>query len=362
MSKIIVKGRNVAIKGKGGRIGATITFADKDKTSPIVVIIGDNGATDRDGNANHFHTDLYRNFAALFASYGCLCVRYDKHGSYETEGDASVVSLDDYVNDVISVVEYMKTLPYADRDCVLLFGHGEGCIVATLAAQKIDVQGMVLVGGAGNCLKDMLYYQNRMAVENYRSKKGLIGLLGRIGVSQEKARYEVERFFERAAKKDAPPQTEFSTSGGYFSTAWVKQHGELTSSALVDMIEAYGKPVLAITGTADLSADYNFLEAFKGMKHVQIYTPANVNHQLRELDSPNDFFNSQLQYVRLATQPIHDGTEDVLYDWFSMFTGGEAVYEADEETLRAMSGAVPEAPGASSVGKAAEGEEKPADQ
>lgn len=66
------------------------------------------------------------------------------------------------------------------------------------------------------------------------------------------------------------------------------------------MLKAYKKPVLAITGTADLSADYRCLEALENDSNIKTYAPEKVNHILREIDNDNSMLKVKKQYMRLS--------------------------------------------------------------
>ena len=76
---------------------------------------------------------------------------------------------------------------------------------------------------------------------------------------------------------------------------------------------------MAITGTADLSADYRQLSAWNVIPNAECFTPQNVNHILREIDDNNSMMTAKKQYERLAAQPIHSDTERYIKDWLGQF-------------------------------------------
>ena len=75
------------------------------------------------------------------------------------------------------------------------------------------------------------------------------------------------------------------------------------------MIEEYNGKVLAITGQADLQADYTCLDKIEEFENVMTYTPENVNHMIREIDDDNSYMTMQKQYKRLAKNPIHEDSQ-----------------------------------------------------
>lgn len=82
---MVMKEKEVMIKGNVS-IGATVSCPDDGRKYPAVVLIMGTGKTDRDGNEKGFKTDLYKNFAKMFAECGFVSVRYDKRGTYQTKG------------------------------------------------------------------------------------------------------------------------------------------------------------------------------------------------------------------------------------------------------------------------------------
>lgn len=310
-----IKEERITIAGTVS-IGATLTFTDKSRISPVVVLIMGTGKTDRDGNQKGFYTNLYKHLAELFAERGFVCFRYDKRGTYETEGNYNTTGLYDLREDAIAVIRYAKSLPFVDEKKVIVCGHSEGAMIATLLSTQESVAGLILLGGAAMSLKDALLYQNRLLAEEAEKKTGLLGMILRRQTSGEKTNAKVESLFQKCAATD---KERIFFGGAMMNAKWLREHNVYTSKSFVDMVNGFAKPVLAITGTADQQADYRCLEAFSKMKHVQTYAPQNVNHILRLVDDDNSMLTVQKQYKRLAKQPVHGGTLQVIESWLHQF-------------------------------------------
>ena len=274
------------------------------------------GKTDRNGNEKNFKTDLYKNLANMLTEYGFVTVRYDKCGTYQTEGNYNTAGLSDLVDDAISVIRYTKSLPYVDATKLIICGHSEGAMIATLLSAKEDTAGLLLWGGAAICMKDALLYQNYLAAEEFAKKKGLLGMLLRSQTSQEKTDAKVEAMFQKcvSAEKDR-----VFFGGAMLNAKWIKEHASHCSDDYVALLKQYGKPILSITGTADISTDYRRLSALREIPNAECFTPQNVNHILREIDDDNSIMNVKKQYGRLAAQPIHSATERCIKDWLKQF-------------------------------------------
>ena len=226
------------------------------------------GKTDRNGNEKNFKTDLYKNLANMLTEYGFVTVRYDKRGTYQTEGNYNTAGLSDLVDDAISVIRYTKSLPYVDATKLIICGHSEGAMIATLLSAKEDTAGLLLWGGAAICMKDALLYQNYLAAEEFAKKKGLLGMLLRSQTSQEKTDAKVEAMFQKcvSAEKDR-----VFFGGAMLNAKWIKEHASHCSDDYVALLKQYGKPILSITGTADISTDYRRLSALREIPNAELY-------------------------------------------------------------------------------------------
>lgn len=311
----MAKENRVSIKGSVS-IGATVSCPDESQKYPAVVLIMGTGTTDRDGNEKKFKTDLYKNIAKMFTEFGFVCVRYDKRGTFETTGDYNTAGLSDLIDDAVSVIRYTKALPYVDETKIIVCGHSEGAMIATLLSAKEDTAGLLLWGGAAISMKDSLLYQNYLAAEEFSKKKGLLGAILRSQASQEKTDAKVKAMFQKcvSAKKDR-----VFFGGAMLNARWIREHDSYSSDDYVELLKQYGKPILAITGTADISADYRRLSALSEIPNAECFTPQNVNHILREIDDDNSIMNVKKQYARLAAQPIHYATKLCIKNWLGKF-------------------------------------------
>ncbi len=293
------------------KLGATVTCPDREKRNPTVVIIMGTGSLDRDGNAKGMHTDIYKDMATMFDGFGYATVRYDKRGTHESGKGTKGTSLYDLVDDAQTIVHYMKSQPFVDADRIMVCGHSEGAIIATLLSEKEDLAGLILIGGAAMSIRDALYYQNRLVIEQGKDMKGLKGFLLR-RMNEEKAMAKVDKLFDRCKATD---KDRIFIGGAFMNAKWIKEHDEHSSEDYASILKAFGRPVLAITGTKDLSADFRMLDSIKDAPGIECYVPEGVNHILREVDDDNSILNVKKQYIRLSRNPIHPGTRDVIQTW-----------------------------------------------
>lgn len=311
-----IKEKEVIIQGKFG-IGATITYTDENKRSPAILIIMGTGKLDRDGNSAMFKTDIYKDLAHVFAEQGFVSIRYDKRGTHRSGGKFAQTGLSDLTDDAISVVQYMKKLPYVDEDKVIICGHSEGTMIATLLSEKEETAGLLLLCGAGTSLKDALYYQNKLVAADIQHQSGLQGTILRRSFSLEKQLAMLDDMFRKSAETD---KDTIFVKGSPMPAKWLKEHGSYTSEDYVQKLKQYGKPVLAVTGTADVHVDHHWLDALDGISHIRCCAPEKINHMLRKIDDDNSILNLNKQYRRLLKQPIHTEIQSIMNEWLSGFT------------------------------------------
>lgn len=296
--RVIIEGEN--------KIGATISYLDKTKKRPLVLLIMGTGKSDRDGNMKGFKSDIYKNLSDIFVNLGYVCVRYDKRGTHQSTGSFKKAGLSDLVNDSARVIEYAKTLDYVDENKVIACGHSEGSMIATLLTKQSKLDQIILLGGACMCLRSAQEYQNYSMMEEFKNKKGLLAWIINKSVNKEKVTKQLNALYEKAkkSKKDT-----FFFNGAFMPTKWLKEHGELNDDDFVKMIEEYNGKVLAITGKSDLQADFNVLDKIAEFENVVTSSPEKVNHMLKNIDDDNSYLTLKKQYKRLAQEPI---SEDVV--------------------------------------------------
>ena len=305
------------IKIKGDiELGATIAYPDKEEKRPLVLLIAGTGSLNRDGNSSAIKLNIYKDLSNYFVEQGCVCIRYDKRGTHESKGKLVTHTLSNLVGDAKSIIDYARELPFVDENKIIVCGHSEGAMVGTLLTEKTDVNGLILLGGAGISLKEAMYYQNNKMLEESKDGKGFMYWLMRKTTKPEKITQQitqqVEGMFEKANKSN---KNMFFYRGSIMPTKYMQEHGALTGADYVEKLRKYSGKVLAITGTGDLQANNEALSAFDGIAHIETFAPAGVNHMLREVDDNNSMLTMMKQYKRLAKTPLNPETMDRISGW-----------------------------------------------
>ena len=277
-------------------IGATIAYPDKMMKRPVVLLVMGTGSLNRDGNGLGFKSNMYKDLSDMFVKMGCVCIRYDKRGTHESTGNNKTSGLFDLVNDAQNVIKFAKKLEYVDKDRVVVCGHSEGAMIATLMTKNEGLQGIILLGGACMGLRDGSLYQNYLVLEQVNNMKGILGWYLRKVLKKDIIDKQVNELFERADKSN---KQRYFYRGMLFSTKYMKEHYKLTSEEYVKLLKEYKGKVLAITGQSDVQADYRRLDMIKDMDNVVVYTPENINHLMREIDNEPNIINVKKEYKKV---------------------------------------------------------------
>lgn len=295
-------------------LGATIAYKDKEEKRPLVLLVMGTGTTDRDGNSFGFKSNIYKNLSDMFVEMGYNCIRYDKRGTHESTGDYKTSGLSDLVLDAANVIKYAKNLDYIDEEKIVVCGHSEGAMIATLLTKTEEVNGIILLGGACMGLKEALLYQNYLVFEQVQDMKGILGWYLRKVLTKDRIEKQVTDLFDKASKSE---KSRFFYNGGFFNTKYMKEHNALTNEEYIKMLKNYKGKVLAITGKADIQADYKQLDNISSYEGVTIYTPEKVNHVMREVDGEPNIFNIKKDYKKVLKKDIYQEVKNTINNWMT---------------------------------------------
>lgn len=295
-------------------LGATIAYKDKKEKRPLVLLIAGTGSSDRDGNNLGFKSNIYKDLSDMFVEMGYVCIRYDKRGTHESKGAGLNFGLSDLVNDAANIIRYAKMLDYVDEEKVVVCGHSEGAMIATLLTKNedLDLKGIILLSGACMSLKDAMMYQNYLVLEQVKDMKGILGLFLRKTLKKESIEKQISDFFLKAehSKKNV-----CFYKGSIIPTKYIREHNALTNEYFIELLKAYKGKILAITGQSDVQADYRVLEKISSFDSVTTDAPEKVNHVLRDVDGESNIINIKKEYKLSFKKPISTKIKKSIQDW-----------------------------------------------
>lgn len=296
-------------------IGATLTKPEAaQELYPAAVIIGGTGSMNRDGSGVGFKMNLYRDLAEELTELGFITLRYDKRGVGKTGGNRTTAGVTELVEDLKHVITFLKTQDGVDANRVILVGHSEGAILATLAAEQESVAGLILLSGAGASLKTSMEEQAQFLLKEVQETKGLKGkLLSRV-LTEKAVVQKQQKLFERVTATD---QDTIRIQLVKFPAKWLRQHLTYSDEDLLMKMKAVTIPILAVTGQKDVQTDYRNLEKVDDLNSEWIETEviSDMDHMLKSFTGRTSILDVKKQYRNEIGQPLHPELIQSIASW-----------------------------------------------
>jgi pimeloyl-ACP methyl ester carboxylesterase len=153
------------VRATGFNLAATISKpATAAGPLPAVILVGGSTATDRDETVAG--VPIFGQLAGSLADAGYLVVRYDKRGAGQSGGRTEVATLNDFAEDVRSVVQFLRNRKDVDDNRIAVFGYSEGAAVGLIAAEREKrIAAIILAGGAATKGVDLTLEQQRRLLD-----------------------------------------------------------------------------------------------------------------------------------------------------------------------------------------------------
>ena len=272
--------RPITLDTGSGELFGSLLLPKSDTPVPVVLIISGSGPTDRDGNnPDGGRNDSLKRLAWVLAKHNIASVRYDKRGvaaSFAATPDERNLSVEAYVADAVAWGQKLKADPRLGK--LILLGHSEGALIASLAAPSVDAAAVISLSGSARPIDQVLRQQlsNRLPPALMLRSNELLDSL-KAGHTDD----------------NVPPQLQviFRPSVQPYLISLFRQ----------DPAAAFAKlkmPALIIQGSNDIQVgvgDAKMLKAAKpdaelvvieGMNHVMRIVPNDVKRQLASYKDP----------------------------------------------------------------------------
>ena len=153
--------RPITLDTGSGELFGSLLLPKSDTPVPVVLIISGSGPTDRDGNnPDGGRNDSLKRLAWVLAKHNIASVRYDKRGvaaSLAATPDERNLTLDAYVSDAQAWGRKLKDDPRFDK--LILLGHSEGALIASLAAPSVDAAAVISLSGSARPIDQVVRQQ-----------------------------------------------------------------------------------------------------------------------------------------------------------------------------------------------------------
>ncbi|SEP67949.1 hypothetical protein SAMN05216600_101291 [Pseudomonas cuatrocienegasensis] len=271
--------RPQTLESESGTLRGTLLQPRTTQPMPVVLLIAGSGPTDRDGNNPAGHNDSLKRLAMALAREGIASLRYDKRGvaaSRAATPNERDLSVEQYVADAAAWGRQLKADPAFDR--LILLGHSEGALIASLAADAAQADAVVSLAGSSRPIDQVLREQLQ-----YRLPPQLLAQSTQL----------LDTLLAGQTVSEVPDELQvlFRPSVQPYLISLFRQDPSAAFARL-------RMPALIVQGTHDIQvgvADAQALQAAKpdaelalidGMNHVLRIVPMDLKAQLASYDEP----------------------------------------------------------------------------
>jgi pimeloyl-ACP methyl ester carboxylesterase len=155
---------DVFIGAQGFSLGGTLTKNPSiTGRAPAVILAGGPGPQDRDYVSHGI--PLYAQLAQALSAAGYIVVRYDARGMGRSGGRAESSRVEEYTDDVLSIVEWLRQRDDVDRNRIAVVGYGDTGAIALAAARRSDrIAAVALVNAPGRNGREVTLERQRAAL------------------------------------------------------------------------------------------------------------------------------------------------------------------------------------------------------
>lgn len=154
--------------GEGNwKLPGTLTMPKGNGPFPVVVLVHGSGPNDRDESIGPLKP--FRDLAVGLASENIAVLRFDKrtfaHSFQSTDVPEFTVN-DEYIQDSIAAVKFLKSMKDIDSSRIYVLGHSEGAMLVPriIEASLADIKGAVVMSGPTRTLMDIMPEQYKYLI------------------------------------------------------------------------------------------------------------------------------------------------------------------------------------------------------
>ena len=279
------------------KISGTLTLPRGGGPYPAVLLITGNGAQDRNETIAGHHPFLV--LADHLTRNGIAVLRVDDRGMGGTDLGSLSATSENYAEDVLAGVSFLKQRKDIDPRMIGLIGHSEGGMIAPMvAARSNDLAFIVLMAGPGQRGEDVIYTQTELIHKAQGTPPDALAHINALSrrinaivkaetdgcrveqrINEEIAAY-VGTLSDVQKKQFEPVAAAIKGFIPIYKTAWCRYFITYDPRPVLKNVKV---PVLALNGEHDLQVAWKenldlIAASLNGNKDVTIKAFPNLNH------------------------------------------------------------------------------------
>jgi len=312
------------INSKSGlKLAGTLTIPKKADGCPAVVLITGSGAQDRDETI--FGHKQFFVIADYFARNGIAVLRVDDRGVGGSEGNIAVSTSEEFADDALAGINFLKTQKEIDSLKIGLIGHSEGGLIAPIAATTSnDVAFFIMMAGPGMIGEQILSEQNDLALsaagmpeyvvkQNRAVQKTMFDVLKNepdSALAHRELQIKLSQGFYDGMNNEMKAQVDGRIKG--INSKWFRYFLTYNPQPTLSKVRC---PVLALNGVKDLQVPVSNLEAIEkavksgGNENVTVIAFENLNHLFQNCTTGAVAEYSQIE------ETIDPEVLEIMKDW-----------------------------------------------
>jgi len=294
-------------KNSGIMLAGTLTLPKSKQPSSLAILIPGYGKHDR--NLTGMGHESFLILADYLTQRGIGVLRFDKRGVGQSTGNYDTATTQDFADDVLAGVDYLKSRTDVDTSQIGLIGISEGGLIASIVAAKShDVTYAVLMAPAVQKNSDDLIEQTGLqlkadgasegfVVQDRELRKKLYTIIideSDYGVAEKKLQNLVTNYLASLSEsqKDEAKTLPFAFTDAKkdiliktFNSPWYHFFLKYDRTASLEQIT---KPVLVLNGTVDwIATPYKIFPVVSqalqraGNKDYKMIELPNLNHMFQ---------------------------------------------------------------------------------
>jgi pimeloyl-ACP methyl ester carboxylesterase len=302
---------SVQIPARGFNLAASVTRPSGTTGKlPTLVLIGGSGPTDRDGAVSGI--PILGQMAKALVEAGFFVVRYDKRGVGQSGGRTEAATLQDYADDVRSILQWLdkERRDDVDKDRIGLVGHSEGAWVAMQVAKEDKrVAAIALVAGVSTTGAELVLEQQRHVLDTMDTPP-----------DERQAKIALQEKLQAAVLGKGPWDGIPDDLRRRSDTPWFQSFLAFDPP---DVMEDIKQPVLIVQGALDTQVPPYHAEALAGMARARkrkvdtdVAIVPGVNHLL--VPATTGEVN---EYATLTDREVANGVTSAIGVWMAKELG-----------------------------------------